>query len=228
MDTEGTAEPGPQEDTEQSRAYRAELMREVAMDVRDVRVLDVMGRLPRHFFVPRVSVRRAYENRPMPIGYGQTISQPTIVAIMTEALELTGRERVLEIGSGSGYQAAILAELASEVFTIELVPALAEETRARLQRLGYANVHVRAGDGHLGWPEHAPFDRIVATAAPEEVPRALLDQLSETGILVLPVGPRDWAQSLLRYRKHDGRLSREDLCGVQFVPMLSGRATGAE
>jgi protein-L-isoaspartate(D-aspartate) O-methyltransferase len=209
-------------DSDEARAYRAELVRGLAREIKDARVLDAMGRVPRHLFVPGASLARAYMDDPVPIGYGQTISQPAVVAIMTEALELQGRERVLEIGTGSGYQAAILSLLASQVYTIEIVKALAEEARVRLLRLGYANVQVRAGDGYKGWPEQAPFARILVTAAPDEVPRALLDQLAEGGVLVAPVGPSGWTQRLLRYRKVAGRFSTEDLGAVRFVPMVPG------
>jgi protein-L-isoaspartate(D-aspartate) O-methyltransferase len=209
-------------DTDEAREYRAELVLGVAREVRDARVLDAMGRVPRHLFVPGVSIWRAYVDQAAPIGHGQTISQPLVVAIMSEAHDLHGRERVLEIGTGSGYQAAILSLLASEVYTIEVVKDLAEEARVRLETLGYANVHVRAGDGYKGWPEQAPFDRIIVTAAPEEVPRVLFDELAEGGILVAPVGPNGWRQRLLRYRKIDGRVSSEDLGPVAFVPMVPG------
>lgn len=209
-------------DTDESRAYRQGLVRELAGEIKDRRVLDAMGRVPRHLFVPGVSTRRAYLDAPAPIGYGQTISQPTVVAIMTDALELRGGERVLEIGTGSGYQAAILSLLASEVYTIEIVTPLAEEARSRLFQLGYGNVRVLAGDGYKGWPEHAPFDRILVTAAPETVPNALVDQLKEGGILVAPVGSNDWTQRLLRFRKKGTKVSREDLGPVQFVPMVPG------
>jgi len=209
-------------ESEEARTYRAELVRELAGEIKDKRVLDAMGRVSRHLFVPGISIRRAYWDAPAPIGYGQTISQPTVVAIMTEALELRGHERVLEIGTGSGYQAAVLSLLASDVYTIEIVKELAEEARARLVRLGYLNVHVRAGDGYKGWPEHAPFDRVIVTAAPAEVPQALLDQLRDGGILVAPVGSSDWTQRLLRYRKIGSHISQEDLGAVQFVPMVTG------
>lgn len=208
-------------DSDEARAYRGELLRELTREIRDARVLNVMGRVPRHLFVPGASLRRAYLNEPAPIGYGQTISQPAVVAIMTEALELDGRERVLEIGTGSGYQAAIISLLTSEVYTIEVVEELAQDARARLLQLGYANVHVRAGDGYAGWPEEAPFARILVTAAPDEVPPVLLDQLAENGILVAPVGPRAGIQSLLRYRKTGALVSCEDLGPVRFVPMVS-------
>lgn len=210
----------PADDGDEARAYRAELVFDLASEIKDPRVLDAMGRVPRHLFVPDASLRLAYRDAPLPIGYGQTISQPTVVAIMTEALELRGRERVLEIGTGSGYQAAVLSLLAADVYSIEIVRDLADEARERLARLGYANVHVRAGDGYKGWPEHAPFDRIVVTAAPPEVPRDLLAQLVEGGILVLPVGSSPWSQRLVRYRKRHGEISHEDLGAVRFVPMV--------
>lgn len=207
-------------DPDQARAYRSELVQELAPDIRDPRVTDAMMRVPRHLFVPSAPLYRAYRNYPLPIGYGQTISQPAIVAMMTEALELGGRERVLEIGTGSGYQAAILSLLASEVYTIEVVEPLADEARERLAQLGYANVQVRAGDGYAGWPEKAPFDRIVVTAAPDVVPQALVDQLAEGGVLVAPIGPSEWTQRLLRYRKTPQGISIEELAEVRFVPMV--------
>lgn len=207
-------------DTEEARACRAELVRDLELEVADVRVLDAMGRVPRHLFVPHATLSVAYANSPAPIGHGQTISQPTIVALMTEALELTGRERVLEIGTGSGYQAAVLALLATEVHSVENIAPLAEEARARLARLGYANVHVHLGDGYGGLPSEAPFDRIVVTAAPEETPRVLLEQLADGGILVVPVGRSDWPQRLVRYRKQRAMVTAEDLGGVRFVPMV--------
>ncbi len=207
-------------DPQETRALRAALVRELTEDVRDERVLDALLRVPRHLFVPSASYHMAYVNHPLPIGYEQTISQPTIVAIMSEALKLRGHERVLEIGTGSGYQAAVLSLLAREVYSIEVVPELAEESKERLRRLGYANVHVRSGDGYAGWPEHAPFDRVIVTAAPEELPRALFDQLADGGILVAPIGPDPWSQRLFRYVKRDGTATKEDLGGVRFVPMV--------
>jgi protein-L-isoaspartate(D-aspartate) O-methyltransferase len=211
-------------DSEDARARRAELVRSLALEVRDVRVLDAMERVPRHLFVPQASLAVAYADSPASIGHGQTISQPTIVAVMTEALELSGRERVLEIGTGSGYQAAVLALLATEVHSIETIPALAEEARLRLLRLGYANVYVHTGDGYGGLPGEAPFDRIVVTAAPEETPHVLLEQLADGGILVVPVGENDWTQRLLRYRKRGATVTVEDLGGVRFVPMVPANA----
>ena len=209
-------------DPAEAREYRAELIRELSGEIGDARVLDAIASVPRHLFMPGASLYRAYANHAAAIGYGQTISQPYVVGIMTEALELEGRKRVLEIGTGSGYQAAILSVLGAEVYSIEVVKELAEEARERLVRLGYAHIHVRAGDGYAGWPEEAPFDRVIVTAAPEEVPHVLLDQLAEGGILVAPIGPTGWGQSLLRYRKTRGLLSCEDLGRVRFVPMVSG------
>jgi protein-L-isoaspartate(D-aspartate) O-methyltransferase len=209
-------------DSEEARTRRSELVRELALEVSDARVLDAIRRVPRHLFVPAASLAVAYANSPAPIGHGQTISQPVIVAIMSEALLLTGRERVLEIGTGSGYQAAVLALLAAEVDSVENIPALANEARSRLERLGFSNVHVHEGDGYAGFPDAAPFDRILVTAAPEETPRTLLAQLADGGILVAPVG-EDWVQRLLRYRKKGATISVEDLGGVQFVPMVPTR-----
>lgn len=211
-------------DSDEARAYRAALIRGLADEIKSERVLDAMRRVPRHLFVPSASLQEAYVDLPAPIGHGQTISQPTIVAIMSEALELHGRERVLEIGTGSGYQAAILSLLALEVYTIEIVADLAEEARARLSQLGYSNVHVRTGDGYRGWPEQAPFERILVTAAPDVMPHALLDQLADGGVLVAPVGPTSRTQRLLRYRKKGGLISSEDLGSVRFVPMVPGDA----
>jgi protein-L-isoaspartate(D-aspartate) O-methyltransferase len=181
-----------------------------------------MVAVPRHLFVPGMPLARAYADRPQPIGHEQTISQPTIVAVMTQALALRGGERVLEIGTGSGYQAAVLSRLAREVFTIEIVAPLGETARARLAKLGYANVHVRIGDGYKGWPEEAPFDRVLLTAAPPEIPKALTDQLAEGGILVAPVGPDGAVQELVRWTKRKGKIQEDKLGAVRFVPMVPG------
>jgi protein-L-isoaspartate(D-aspartate) O-methyltransferase len=188
-----------------------------ARGVRDPRVLDAMRQVPRHELVPPFQRDLAYEDRPLPIGHGQTISQPYVVAAMTEALGLKGGERVLEIGTGSGYQAAVLSKLAKEIYSIEIVPELAQRARADLARLGYANVEVRQGDGWRGWPEKAPFDAIVVTAAPEEVPPDLIAQLAVGGRLVIPVGGRE--QQLMVVRKTPEGVTREVLFGVRFVPM---------
>jgi protein-L-isoaspartate(D-aspartate) O-methyltransferase len=188
--------------------------------VRDPRVLAAMRSVPRHELVPKSQRGHAYEDRPLPIGRGQTISQPYVVAAMTEALALKGGERVLEVGTGSGYQAAVLSGLCKEVYSIELEPELAARAARDLARLGYTNVHVKQGDGWLGWPEHAPFDAIVVTAAPDVVPPVLVDQLAVGGRLVIPVGT--WEQSLLLLRKTEKGVEREELFGVRFVPMRHG------
>jgi protein-L-isoaspartate(D-aspartate) O-methyltransferase len=219
--TVATALPVPG-DTAEARAHRLALLRALAVLIPDERVLEAMRRVPRHLFMAPCPLAEAYANAPVSIGHEQTISQPAVVGIMTAALELRGSERVLEIGAGSGYQAAILSLLASEVYTIERVPELAQQAVARLGRLGYANVRVRVGDGHAGWPERAPFDRVLLTAAPAEVPPALFDQLADGGILVAPVGRNDWTQQLYRYRKTPDGVVGEDLGPVRFVPMLPG------
>jgi protein-L-isoaspartate(D-aspartate) O-methyltransferase len=185
--------------------------------VEDPRVLEAMRKVPRHLFVPPALAANAYDDSPLPIGHEQTISQPYIVALMSELLELEGDEKVLEIGTGSGYQAAILGELAAEVYTIEIVEPLAEEARARLAALGYDTVHVRAGDGYRGWPEQAPFDTIMLTAAPPEMPQPLVDQLAPGGILVAPIG--DLHQDLVVFEKTAGGLTRREVIPVRFVPM---------
>ncbi len=185
----------------------------------DPRVLAALAAVPRHLFVPEKQRRAAYDDSPLAIGYGQTISQPFVVAFMTQAIALGGDERVLEIGTGSGYQAAVLGELAAEVWTIEIVPELAQRSRALLAELGYDNVHVREGDGYRGWPEHAPFDAIVVTAAPEHVPAPLLDQLAPGGRMVLPVGGE--RQELLLIEKDAaGALTEREVLPVRFVPMV--------
>jgi protein-L-isoaspartate(D-aspartate) O-methyltransferase len=189
--------------------------------IRDERVLAAMAQIPRSRFVPDDLRAHAEDDRPLPIGHGQTISQPFVVAYMTERLRLAGSERVLEVGTGSGYQTALLAHLAEEVFSVEIVPALAERARALLEGgLGLANVRFRTGDGAEGWPEEAPFDRVIVTAAAEEVPRALVDQLAPGGRMILPVGPQPEGQVLrVVDRAPDGALSESDLLGVRFVPL---------
>lgn len=182
-------------------------------------VVRAMRVVPRHEFVPEEFLEQAYENHPLPIGYGQTISQPYIVAWMTELLDLQPDERVLEIGTGSGYQAAVLAELGYvEVYSIEIVPELAERAAARLQELGYDNVHVRQGDGYFGWPDEAPFDAIIVTAAPDHLPAPLAHQLAEGGRIVIPIGPPGFYQSLWKFVKQEGELKAYDMGGVAFVP----------
>jgi protein-L-isoaspartate(D-aspartate) O-methyltransferase len=189
-------------------------------DVRDRRVLDAMRRVPRHLFIPSASLSAAYDDHPVAIGHGQTISQPYIVAFMTELLELRGPERVLEIGMGSGYQTAILCELAASVYSVERIPPLAERARAVLAGQGYPNVSIRIGDGSVGWPEEAPFDRILVAAASPEVPAALRDQLADNGLIVVPVGAIQGAQDLVVARRTGSTISLRTSIGCRFVPLL--------
>jgi protein-L-isoaspartate(D-aspartate) O-methyltransferase len=185
--------------------------------VRDPLVLEAMRRVPRHQFVPESERGRAYADRPLPIGHGQTISQPYIVAAMTELARIGPNSRVLEIGTGSGYQAAVLAEIAAEVYTIEIIEALAESAETTLKRLGHEKVRVRHGDGYRGWPEHAPFDAILVTAAPKRVPPRLLEQLVEGGRLVIPVG--SFYQQLEVHTRRAEGFEVERVFPVRFVPM---------
>src|SRR5438876_1102316 len=175
--------------------------------INDARVLAAMAKVPREEFIPPESRAASYEDGPLPIGHGQTISQPYIVAFMTEQLRPKPNDRVLEIGTGSGYQAAILAELVSEIYSVEIVEPLARAAEATLQRLGYKNVHVKIGDGYKGWPEHAPFDAIIVTCAPDKVPQPLTDQLKDGGRMVIPVGER-FAQQLYLLEKKNGQLKQ--------------------
>ena len=192
-------------------------------DVTDRRVLEAMRKVPRHRFVPPALVSRAYDDSPLPIGYDQTISQPFIVAHMTEALDVQPAHTVLEIGTGSGYQAAVLGELARTVHTIEIVPELARAAAATLQALGYSNVNVRAGDGYAGWPEHAPFDRIMLTAAPEAIPKPLIDQLAPRGRLIAPVGEQGAVQWLTNIDKTPKGVTERRTLPVRFVPFTRRR-----
>lgn len=190
----------------------------VSRGVTDQRLLKVMRETPRHLFVPESYSYQAYQDGPLPIGHQQTISQPYIVALMTELLQLKGDERVLEIGTGSGYQAAVLAQLVKSVYTIEIVEPLAKSSSVLLKKLGHDNVIVKWGDGYKGWPEHAPFDRIIVTAAPEEIPQALIDQLAIGGRMVLPVGKH--YQELVLVTKNEKKVTRKDIIPVRFVPMV--------
>jgi len=191
-----------------------------ARDITDPRVLAAMARVPRHEFVEPSLRRRAYDDAPLPIGNGQTISQPYIVALMTQLLELKGSERVLEVGTGSGYQAAVLAEVAAEVYSIEIVEPLARAAAQRLKALGYARVEVLAGDGYAGWPERAPFHGILVTAAADHLPQALLDQLAEGGRLVMPVGQAADVQRLILAVKQGGAIQTRVVADVRFVPLV--------
>ena len=187
--------------------------------VTDQRVLDAMLKVKRHIFVPEDLRRFAYSDRPLPIGEGQTISQPYIVALMTELARIKLDDRVLEIGTGSGYQAAVLAELSEEVYTIEIIPALAERAGILLNEIGYKNIKVKEGDGYLGWPEHAPFDVIIVTAAPIDVPKRLIEQLSRGGRIVIPVG--GFGNQMLKLLvKREEDIVEEDVIPVRFVPMV--------
>jgi protein-L-isoaspartate(D-aspartate) O-methyltransferase len=211
------ASSGPSDESRALERERALASQVVARGVRDERVLAALRRVPRHEFLPQHEQAGAYGDHPVEIGHGQTVSQPYIVAFMTEQLGLTGGENVLEIGTGAGYQTAVLAELAARVYSVEIVAALAETAKARLARLGYANVDVRHGDGYAGWPDAAPFAAVMVTAAAPHVPAPLLEQLADAGRLIAPVG--DLYQELLLITKRGGRLSEERVLPVRFVPM---------
>lgn len=195
----------------------------IGFGIRNPEVIAALSTVPRHDFVPVKSREQAYENHPLPIGHGQTISQPYIVALMTESLGIEAGDRVLEIGTGSGYQAAVLAEVGAEVYTIEIIEPLAEEAADRLERLGYGAVHTRTADGYYGWPEQAPFEAIIVTAAPDHVPQPLLTQLAEGGVLVIPVGPQWGVQELWQItRTGSDEFETVSLGGVRFVPLMGG------
>ena len=189
--------------------------------ISDEKVLEAMRKTPRHRFVPGTYQQHAYSDSPLPIGHDQTISQPYIVALMTELMDLHKSDKVLEIGTGSGYQAAILGRLAGEVYTIEIVEALAKRSKALLREMDFENIHVKHGDGYKGWPEEAPFDKIIVTAAPEEVPEALKEQLKPGGKMVLPVGDQFQLLKVIR-KSASGKISEETITGVRFVPMIHG------
>jgi protein-L-isoaspartate(D-aspartate) O-methyltransferase len=211
-------EPADGDEAGLARAREAMVATQIAArGVSDARTLAAMRKVRRHLFVPAQAMGQAYEDHPVPIGHGQTISQPYIVGFMTEALGLRGGETVLEVGTGSGYQAAVLAEIAAMVYTIEIVTPLAQESAARLERLGFKNVHVRDGDGYKGWPEAAPFDAIMVTAAAPRIPEPLKQQLRDGGRLVIPVGD-DWQELVLVTRRGE-RFEEKRLLPVRFVPM---------
>ena len=209
----------PDTDIEQYTRERASMVTEQLRrrGISDARVLDVMRKVPRHLFVPESVRPFAYADRPLPIGHGQTISQPFVVAYMTDALGVARTHRVLEIGTGSGYQAAVLAHLAREVYSVEIVPELARRASALLDSLGYSNVYMREGDGYAGWSEHAPFDRIIVTAAPERVPQTLIDQLANEGRLVIPLGTSE--QWLTLMEKTTNGVTQRRTIPVRFVPL---------
>lgn len=197
----------------------------ISRGIADAAVLEAMANVPREEFVPEAEQAHAHEDNPLPIGYGQTISQPYVVAFMTEALQTKPGDRVLEVGTGSGYQAAVLARLVKEVYSIEIVEELARRATETLARLGCDNVRVRGGDGYRGWPEAAPFDAIVVTCAPDHVPQPLVDQLADGGRMVIPVGSKGQVQELVILQKHGSSLSRVGTMPVRFVPM-TGEAEG--
>ena len=214
----GAVNAGPDPAITERKLMVREQLSGPGRDITHARVLAVMEKVPRHELVPERLRSLAYSDQPLPIGYDQTISQPFIVAFMTAQLDPQPTERVLEIGTGSGYQAAVLAELAREVYTIEIVPPLAQRAESDLKRLGYTNVFVRTGDGYQGWPEAAPFDAIIVTCAPENVPQPLVNQLRDGGRMIIPVGPAG-NQELVLLKKRGDKLETKAVLPVRFVPM---------
>lgn len=216
VDARTNAAGGAQDEYEKQR--RAMVDRQIrARGIRDGDVLKAMEKVPRHRFVPEGYREKAYADTPLPIGLKQTISQPYIVAYMTEAADISKKDKVLEIGTGSGYQAAVLGEIAREVYTIEIIPELAERSTKILGELGYKNIFVKAGNGYLGWPEHAPFDAIIVTAAPPEIPQALVEQLAVGGRMIVPVGETN--QEMVEIRKTKDGVTEKRTISVRFVPM---------
>jgi protein-L-isoaspartate(D-aspartate) O-methyltransferase len=191
--------------------------------IRNTRVIEAMRNVPRHLFVPENKREFAYDDKPLPIGEGQTISQPYMVAFMTEALDLSPKDRVLEIGTGSGYQTAILSEMAREVYSMEIHDRLGEAARERLKRMDYKNIYIKIGDGYNGWPEKAPFQAVMVTCAPKEIPRPLINQVSDGGKMVVPVGEEQGIQKLILLRKDKGFLIKKEVMNVLFVPMVKGK-----
>lgn len=216
----GSAAPRDTGEKDYTARHKAmvELLR--TYGIKDERILAAMAKIQRHRFIPpdHLNLADSYGDHPCPIGFGQTISQPFIVAYMTECLTIKKGEKVLEIGTGSGYQAAVIAELGAEVFSIEIIPELAEHARKVLQKENYTNVWVLAGDGYKGWPEHAPFDAVIVTCAPDEVPKTLVDQLKDGGRMILPVG--SIVQRLVILKKSNGKIERANDIPVRFVPMI--------
>ncbi len=210
----------PQADKFESLRNRMVKTQIMDRGIKNAAVLDAMKKVPRHLFVPKEYENEAYNDYPVPIGYGQTISQPYIVAYMTEAVKPASKKRALEIGTGSGYQAAVLAEITEKVYTIEIVPELAKESAERFRKLGYKNIVSKYGDGYLGWPEYAPFDIIIVTAAAKVIPEPLIDQLAENGRLVIPVGPPSAVQELQLVVKRNGKTETRRLTFVRFVPFI--------
>lgn len=229
-DEGGSRETAPKSGRDAMTEMRARMvdrqLKGPGRNIGDERVLEAMRTIPRHEFVPAEIRHLAYEDRPLPIGFEQTISQPYIVAFMTEKLEPKPTDKVLEIGTGSGYQAAVLSPLVKEVYSIEIVEPLAERASEVLARLGCKNVHTRAGDGYKGWPDKAPFDAVIVTCSPTHVPQALVDQLKEGGRMIIPVGKR-WSQKLYLLRKVDGTVKQTAVLDVLFVPM-TGKAESVD
>ena len=207
--------PAETYDEARTRMVRSQIE---ARGIEDERVIEAMLAVPRHEFIPEQYRHYAYRDSPVPIGHGQTISQPYIVALMTEELSLSTADRVLEVGTGSGYQAAVLAEIVKEVYTIEIVQPLGEQAEERLRGLGYDNIKVKIGDGYEGWEEYAPYDRVIVTCAPTDIPQPLIDQMKEGGIMVIPVGSAGF-QYLYRVKKYMGEAQREKVIPVSFVPL---------
>jgi len=222
FDPGSTRPPSAAEEAAFEAAWRRMVRDQIAArGIKDDRVLGAMARVPRHEFVPAAQRSLAYEDGPLPIGHGQTISQPYIVAFMTAALDPQPTDRVLEVGTGSGYQAAVLSQLVAVVYSLEIVEPLARRAEADLKRLGFRNVRVRPGDGNLGWPGAAPFDAVIVTCAPERIPKALVDQLKVGGRMIVPVGPNGGAQELYLLRKHPEGLETQAVLPVRFVPMVA-------
>ncbi|MCB2192448.1 MAG: protein-L-isoaspartate(D-aspartate) O-methyltransferase [Deltaproteobacteria bacterium] len=214
----------PAQGAEDYAAQRQEMVARqlAARDISDQGVLEAMNQVPRHEFVPPKMRGRAYGDHPLPIGQGQTISQPYIVAFMSQAVRIKPGDKVLEIGTGSGYQAAVLAAMGAQVYSVEIIPKLAAQAEARLRRLGY-QVRVKVGDGNFGWPDQAPFEAILVTAAARHIPPKLVEQLKKGGRMIIPVGPDSWAEELVLLTKDDhGKVSRRSLMAVRFVPLVGG------
>ncbi|MFH1051040.1 MAG: protein-L-isoaspartate(D-aspartate) O-methyltransferase [bacterium] len=190
-----------------------------ARGIKNKKVLNAFKKVPRHKFVPKEYIRQAYNDGPLPIGKGQTISQPYVVAFMTDVLNLKKHEKVLEIGTGSGYQAAILAEICDSVFSIEIFKELGNKAKQVLESLGYKNIFVKIGDGYKGWKEHAPFDAVIVTCAPTNIPQPLIEQLKENGRMIIPIGER-WSQELVLLKKTKGKIEKKEVLPVRFVPMI--------
>lgn len=215
--------PPAQADGDYAVARQRMVARQLAArDIKDERVLAAMGQVPRHEFVPVKMRGSSYGDHPLPIGQGQTISQPYIVAFMSQAVAIEPGDKVLEIGTGSGYQAAVLAAMGAQVYSVEIIPELAQRAGALLKRLGYA-VHLKVGDGNYGWPQEAPFDAILVTAAARRIPPKLVEQLKRGGRMIIPVGPDSWAEELMLVTKDDqGKARRHSLMAVRFVPLVGG------